>query len=399
MFRSPLTAAIAGLLIIAQLGCNEVVPGSEGGGSGGDGGGAAVGGGAGGGDAAGGGAGGGTAGGGAAGGGAGGGSAGGGAAGGGAAGGGGGAAGGGAGGGGVPGGTTQLTIIVEPSDNAAALKTAITNAKTSVHMTMYLLSSTSIISALIAQKNAGHDVRVLLNQTFPGGAGTNTATYNQLVAAGVNVKWAPAAYTLTHQKTVIIDAATAWIMTMNVTQSSASSNREYLAVDTTPLDVQDAETIFAADFAGTTAAFNGNLLVAPVNARPKLVAAINASTTRIDVEGEELSDYQIVNALASAQMRGVQVHIVLADTAPSTAQDAAVTQLKTAGVKLVTIHTPFMHAKSMVFDSTSAYVGSENFTTASLVHNRELGVYFSVAAEVQKVLTTTNADFAAGTAL
>ena len=53
----------------------------------------------------------------------------------------------------------------------------------------------------------------------------------------------------------------------------------------------------------------------------------------------------------------------------------------------------------IVQDGTSAFVGSENFSTGSLKFNRELGVIFNAAAEVQKVLSTTASDFARGTAL
>ena len=56
--------------------------------------------------------------------------------------------------------TSAIKIIVEPTDRAAALISAIQSATKSVHMTMYLLSNSSVISALIAQKNAGHEVKV-----------------------------------------------------------------------------------------------------------------------------------------------------------------------------------------------------------------------------------------------
>jgi cardiolipin synthase len=117
------------------------------------------------------------------------------------------------------------------------------------------------------------------------------------------------------------------------------------------------------------------------------------------MEAEELSDYQVVNALVAAKGRGATVHIVLSDQTPTTSGQNAINQLKSAGVSLVKLSNPYIHAKSFVVDGKTAYIGSENFTTGSLVYNRELGVLFSVASEVQKVLTTSKADFAAGTAL
>jgi phosphatidylserine/phosphatidylglycerophosphate/cardiolipin synthase-like enzyme len=295
--------------------------------------------------------------------------------------------------------TVGVSIIVEPSDHALALVNAIRTAQSSVHMTMYLLSSSDVIDALIYAKQAGRDVKVILNQSFPSGGGSNATVYSQLQSAGIAVHWAPSTFTLTHEKCVIVDGHTAWIMTMNATTSAPTGNREYLAVDTDPADVAEAEAIFQADYAGTAITPTGKLVVSPVNSRDRLVALINGAHSTIDLEAEELSDYQIVAALANARGRGVTVKIVLSDETPSSAQSTAVTQLKNAGVQLRSLSTPTIHAKSIVADGVLAYVGSANFTTASLMYNRELGVIFSDAAEVQKVLTTTRGDFNSGTPL
>ncbi len=297
--------------------------------------------------------------------------------------------------------SSGVTIIVEPSDNAAALKAAINGAKTSLHMTMYLLSNTGIIDALLARKTAGLDVKVVLNKTFPtGDTSSNQDVYTQLSNAGIGVAWAPSTFTLTHEKCVIIDNSTAWIMTMNATQTSPTENREYLAVDTLAADVAQAETIFEHDFANTSYSPPATgLLVAPVSARPQLLTAIAATTKTLDCEGEELSDSDIVSAMISAKNRGVVVHFVLSDATGTASQTTALAQLKNAGITVVVLHTPYVHAKSMVFDGTTAYVGSENFTTASLLYNRELGLIVTVPSEVQKVLTTTATDYANGTAL
>ena len=295
--------------------------------------------------------------------------------------------------------TSAVRIIVEPSDRAAALISAIQSATKSVHMTMYLLSNSSIISALIAQQNAGHEVKVLLNKTFPQGQGSNSTSYNQLMSAGVNVQWAPAGFTLTHEKCVILDGATAWIMTMNATQTSPTDNREYLAVDTDASDVAEAEAIFAADFGNQSLNPSGNLVVAPDNARGKLVALVAAATTTIDMEAEELSDTSVVAAMAAGADRGVKVRVVIASGTGSASQQQGIALLKQHGVKLVSISTPYMHAKSIVVDGLYAYVGSENFSTASLQYNRELGVLTNAAAEVAKVASTTASDFASGTPL
>jgi cardiolipin synthase A/B len=292
--------------------------------------------------------------------------------------------------------TSSVQIIVEPSDNAQALLTSIQSATTSIHMTMYLLTSSTFVNALIAKKKAGLDVKVVLNQTFPTTGTDNNAVFAQLQAAGVPVVWASAAFNYTHEKAVIVDGTSAWIMTMNVTFSSPTSNREYLALDTDPDDVAEAEAIFQADFANTSITPTGKLLVAPVNARDGLVALIQNATTTVDLEGESLSDFPIVSALTAAHDRGVAVRVVLSDSTPTSAMANAVALLVGDGIPVKKLSTPYVHAKAIVADNTVAYVGSANFTQNSLDSNRELGVLASEPSGVAKVAATIDGDFTAG---
>jgi phosphatidylserine/phosphatidylglycerophosphate/cardiolipin synthase-like enzyme len=308
--------------------------------------------------------------------------------------------------GGVIGLTGNVSIIVEPSDNGAALLAAVKGAKKSVHVTMYLLTDNGMESALFDQKTAGHDVQVLLNTNFPSGQGNgNLPAYNYLTKNGVPVKWAPTAFTFTHAKTIIIDGTDAWIMTMNATFSSPTSNREFLVVDHDSADVADAEKIFAADWVNQQLTLVTKLVVSPqtgstVDARTRMLAIINGATQTLDVAGEELSDTGIVNAMIAKHKAGVPVRAVLSGTGtPSPYQQTAVANLKAAGIAVKSLSKPDMHAKTIIADDVRAYVGSQNFTSTSLNQNRELGVLVSNATEVGKIATTFDKDFAAGTAL
>jgi phosphatidylserine/phosphatidylglycerophosphate/cardiolipin synthase-like enzyme len=205
---------------------------------------------------------------------------------------------------------------------------------------------------------------------------------------------------------VIIDGATAWIMTMNLNTSSPATNREYLAIDTDPGDVAEATAIFQADHAMQSITPSGALVVAPVNARQDLVALIASATQTLDVEGEEFSDTYstgVVNAVASAAARGVAVRVVIANGG----YDAtSVNRVKAQGAKVVmtgpssgngTQTNPYIHAKAIVADGARAFVGSENFSGGSLGYNRELGVIFDAPAEVAKVAAAIDTDFGNGT--
>lgn len=292
----------------------------------------------------------------------------------------------------------NVQIIVEPSDNGDSVVAAIKGAKSSVHVVVYLLTDNEVIQALIDQHSAGHDVRVLLNETFYGGTTDNSGAFSTLSTAGVPVKWGPPQFNLTHQKTMLIDNSVAWIMTMNLSFSAPTKNREFLAIDSEQADVDEAEAIFEGDWSNAPLANpTGKLLLAPVNARPKLVELIETAKTSLDIEAEVISDPGIVDALDQRADAGVKVRLVVASGSSSTAQDSAVQTMLSHGVDVVTLANPYMHAKAIVADQHYAYVGSENFTSNSLDNNRELGLITAKASEVQKISDTIVQDFAAGT--
>lgn len=293
--------------------------------------------------------------------------------------------------------TSNVSIVVEPSDNAAALLAAINGAQKSVHVTMYLLSNNSFTNALINRKKAGVDVQVVLNQTFPDPSFDNTPAFNALKNNGVPVVWASKAYTFTHEKCVIVDGATAWIMTMNLTVSSPSQNREFLAVDSEPADVAEAETIFAADFANQVPAPAGRLVLAPKNARDRIGTLIGLAKSTIDVESETFSDLAFQNALQSAKVRGVTVRVLVSDQNPTTAMSAAINALKNTGISVKKLATPYIHSKAIVVDGVVGYVGSANLTQNSVDGNRELGLIVE-GAPLQTLAQTIDADFKAGVA-
>lgn len=296
-------------------------------------------------------------------------------------------------------GPESVRIIVEPGDSGAGLQTAIATASKSVHVTMYLFTNTDLLNALVERHKAGVDVKVVLNKAFPTSSTSNQTAYDTLKTAGVGVVWAPVSFVYTHEKCVIIDGAVAWIMTMNATHTAVTANREYLAVDSQAADVAEAEAIFAADFAGKAWSPGGVLVVSPENSRDRLVTFIGTATSTVDVEDEELSDPKIVAALTSQKDAGRTVRVVLSDSSPSSSQSAAVATLKQHKVPVVVVHTPYIHAKAIVVDGASVFVGSENFTTGSLQFNRELGLILSIATEVKKVADALSTDFGNGTAL
>lgn len=296
--------------------------------------------------------------------------------------------------------SSGVTIQVQPTDAGAALLAAIRGAQKSVHMTMYLLTSNDVIRALGDLKQAGKDVKVVLNRNFPSGENQNQAAYNTLKNRGVEVEWAPNGYTFTHAKTILVDSEKAFIMTMNLTFTSPTTNREYIATDTDPDDVADLEKIFQADFTNKAVSFPSKLVISPAGAntlhpaRSHLKQLIDSAKTSLDVEAQSLSDTTVVDAIVLAHQAKVDVRVVVdAQTITTPGQTTALAKLKQYGVPVRGLQSPDMHAKAIVVDEAITFVGSQNMTATALEHNREIGVLTDSKAEATKVRQVIRGDF------
>ncbi|HEU5378045.1 MAG TPA: phospholipase D-like domain-containing protein [Ktedonobacteraceae bacterium] len=272
-------------------------------------------------------------------------------------------------------GANGLNVIVEPDAGPGPIVDAISRAKKSVWLEMYLLTNKSVINALEEDANNGLDVRVML-ETHPYGGGSVSPqeTLDKLKAAGVKAQASDPDFALTHEKGMIIDNSTAYIMTSNFTNaalgtSSSTKNREYDIVDTNSQDVQALAAIFQADWNHTTASFKDpNLVVSPVNARSDFNGLIASAKQTLLVTGEEMNDDGIEQDLVNAAQRGVRVEVILPapDSSSSDSNSKGIATIKQGGVQVREDSQLYMHAKIMIIDGKEAFVGSQNISTQSL---------------------------------
>jgi cardiolipin synthase A/B len=299
-------------------------------------------------------------------------------------------------------GVNGVSVFVEPNAGESPIISAIDGAKKSVWLEMYILSDTKVIRALEETANRGLDVRVML-EPHPYSASPPTSTMDKLRAAGARVEDTNSAFALTHEKGMIIDGTTAYIMTSNFSRSalggygssskySSSTNREYDIIDTNSQDVQAVIAIFNADWNRSSAQFNdSNLVVSPINSRNDFTTFINSAHHTLIIEAEEMQDSSIEQALVSAARRGVQVEVILPSS--SSGNDQGIQTIKQGGVQVREDSHLYMHAKMMVADGHEAFVGSENISTASLDHNRELGILISDSNVISTLQQTFQQDW------
>ena len=294
---------------------------------------------------------------------------------------------------------SSLVLITDPDQGMSWFSSFIGTAKTSIDMTMYELTDTSITALLTTAVTNGVTVRVILDQNLE--MMDNTPAYEALTAGGVSVHWANPNYAATHQKTVTVDGATSAIMTMNLTPDDYPTSRDFAVITTDAADVAAIETVFAADFVNgsITPPTGDDLVWSPTNSQSALVGIIQGAQQSLDVENEEMGDSTIVSALSSAASHGIAVHVIMED---SRSYQSEFETLQAAGVALAMYEHAalYIHAKIIVADfgtaQAKAFLGSENFTNPSLNENRELGLITSNAGIMAGISTTLTSDFTGG---
>ena len=269
-----------------------------------------------------------------------------------------------------------LSLIVEPDAGVGPVYDLLRSARHSVELEIYELEDDQATAMLAADARRGVRVRVLLNQHVVGHY--NQPAFSYLQAHGVAVRWAPARFDFTHEKAIVVDGRRAAVMSMNLTARYYADTRDFVVLDSRRADVTAIAATFARDWAGGGPASSPAGLLWSPGAQDALVGLIDSARHRLLVENEEMNDDAVTNALLAAARRGVNVEVVM-----TRQRDwyGVFTTLARAGVDVRTYASSaplYIHAKAIVADPggarARAFVGSQNFSSTSLLYNRELGI-------------------------
>ena len=78
---------------------------------------------------------------------------------------------------------------------------------------------------------------------------------------------------------------------------------------------------------------------------------------------------------------------------PADREMVQIERLLAGGVEVAFLDEPYVHAKTILADGKTAFVGSQNFSRTSLDFNRELGIVFDDAAAVNRLASAFLQDW------
>jgi phosphatidylserine/phosphatidylglycerophosphate/cardiolipin synthase-like enzyme len=286
-----------------------------------------------------------------------------------------------------------ITLSVQPDDGEAPIVDVLAAAQHSIRVMIYDLGTSDILSTLVAKAQAKVPVKAILDATQQS---FDQDAYDQLQAAGAQVKWSNPVFTYTHAKTIVVDETTSVVSTGNFDAEMIADERNYAMIDRDPQDVANLVSIFDDDWAGTTPNLScTRLVVSPVNSQARIVAEIQSATQTLDIETLEFSDVPVQAAVLDRMKAGVAVRLLVADPGFSPGITTSVEEVAGSGLIARQLVTPQVHVKSILVDGKTAYAGSENFSSTSLGHNREVGLIVTEPAAVAKIAATFEKDWAA----
>jgi cardiolipin synthase len=313
--------------------------------------------------------------------------------------------------------TYTLYTFPQPDKSATPLYALINAAQKSIDMTMYALEDPTFTTDLLAACKRNVIVRVILDQNNEKSG--NTSAFTQLNAQpNCSAVWANKAFEATHEKSFVIDGTQAAIMSLNLQPQYYTTTRDFAMIENDASDIAAIQATFNADFtAGTTSTgtagasdFNftpglgDNLIWSPTTAQTAMVSLIANAKKTLLIENEELasSATAILSALETACKNGVQMQVAMVNNTSYATSFAAITK---AGCSVHTYPDTttgfYIHAKAVVADyglpTQNAYIGSINYSSASMNSNRELGMYVADAASIASLHDTMLADYNGGT--
>jgi len=281
-------------------------------------------------------------------------------------------------------------LIIEPDQGRQPIIEAIQGAKNTVDLAMYGFTDPDLMQSFIQAKQQGKSVRILL-QHFPyNNLDENLPAIQQFSDHQVNLVYAPSTFYLLHQKTLVLDHQQALILTFNFTRSTFTKQRNFGLIIDDPVAVQEIQQVFNADWQNKTIIPKVSRLVwSPDNSRAKILSFIHNAKKEIKIYAQGLSDYQVIDALVGAVKRGVSVQVLTSGPWPGKKWD----YLKKAGVQIVLDKKLIIHAKVILVDQKKAFLGSINFTQASIDKNRELATMVQDPKIVTKLLEVFKRDW------
>lgn len=276
---------------------------------------------------------------------------------------------------------SHRSIIVLPDDTGKPILDAINGAKTSLRIKMFVFSDPDLLAAVLAAQGRGVNVRVMLNPARRDGEAENEETRGTLEKAGVTVNDSNPHFGVTHEKSMVVDDAEAFVKSLNWATKNLTETRDYAIATSHRHEVDEIIACFEADWDRKPfePGDDAHLIWCRGNGRARIARLIDEAKHTLFVQNERYQDPVIIERLVRAASRGVKIHVMAKP--PHSLKKGKLVEgvgslriLDDVGVKIHKLKHLKLHGKMLLADGERAIVGSINLAPGSFDDRRELAI-------------------------
>ncbi len=274
-----------------------------------------------------------------------------------------------------------MKLIIQPDDGPGPLLSAIKSAKKSLQIAIFRFDRSDIEEALKAAVADGVKVTALVADVNRGGEKKLRQLETRFLEAGITVARTADDLVRYHDKLIIVDRRTLFMLSFNFTHMDIEHSRGFGIVARNGALVQEALQLFDADCARRPyTAGPDTFVVSPANSRKVLRSFLKRAKKQLLVYDPQISDREMIRILQERAKAGVEMRVI---GKISGRTGIAVHKLTRMG----------LHTRTIIRDGRQAFVGSQSLRAVELDSRRELGLIVRELKVVRKLVATFESDW------
>ena len=277
-----------------------------------------------------------------------------------------------------------MELLVQPGTGIKPLLDGIDKAEHTVQIVIFRFDRGEIEAALTRAVRRGVFVHALVAFTSQGQGGEQTLRNLEmrLLADGVSVARTATDLVRYHDKLMIIDQKSLYMLGFNYTYIDIERSRSFGIVTEKKEWVEEAVKLFTAD--ATRQQYTpecDTFLVSPGNSRQQLLKFIQETRRQLCIYDGKLTDPDMIRLMQQKAKEGVDIRVIGAIGKRATGMKVAALPMR-------------LHAQTIIRDGEQMFLGSQSLRTLELDARREVGVIIDDAVHiVQKALEIFEADW------
>lgn len=274
-----------------------------------------------------------------------------------------------------------MKLLIQPDGGIDPVLAGIRSAKKSIQILIFRIDRSEVEKALVEAAERGVAVQALIAYTNRGGDKNLRKFEMRLLERGITVTRTADDLVRYHGKMFIVDGKVLYLLAFNYTHLDIDMSRSFGLVLDNPELVKEAQRLFEADVKRVPyTAGQKDFVVSPANSREELTRFIMGAKKQLLMYEMKISDREFLKMLTDKVSEGVDVRVI--GTTPAKGSSLPIRKLPLR-----------LHARAILRDGDSAFLGSMSLRKLELEARREIGVIIHNKKIVSEMRGTFDKDW------